>query len=390
MLTGFIWNGRGFRDLAKKDFIRETTLSASVDFIGLQETIMQEYPDAFLSSLCGIFDFDWTSIPARGRSGGILVGVNRDTFQILEKDPGVYCVRVKLSNKKDGFCWNLIVVYGDAQASGKVAFLIELAQFINKSSLPMMIAGDFNLTRRDCDKNKPGGYNRWSILFNSIIAQGELMEIPLSGRKFTWSNNHKENPTYELLDRVLVSPAWEEKYPLVSVSALNRELSDHTPLLLTTGEKPKHPPIFRFENCWLLRPNLKHIIAREWNKSFRGRNLEDEWQNRMRNMRKSLQRWNRNVEGFNRKLKKCLLADIDKLDRLSELNGLTAEDRAAQAHLQQQLRIINREEEIKWIQRSKELELKEGDINSKYYHQKANGRSRKKNHCQIGSGGGCD
>jgi hypothetical protein len=49
----------------------------------------------------------------------------------------------------------------------------------------MLIARDFNLTRRDSDKTKPGGYNKWSMLFNSIIAQGELMEISLSGRKYT-------------------------------------------------------------------------------------------------------------------------------------------------------------------------------------------------------------
>ena len=156
---------------------------------------------------------DWTKIPSRGRSGGILVGINENTFQILDKEIGVYCIRVKISNKIDGFCWNLIIVYGDAQPAGKVAFLIELARFINRSKLPVLVAGDFNLTRRESDKNKPGGFNKWSMLFNSIIAQGELMEISLSGRKFTWSNNHKDNPTYELLDRVLVSPAWEERYP---------------------------------------------------------------------------------------------------------------------------------------------------------------------------------
>jgi hypothetical protein len=32
-----------------------------------------------------------------------------------------------------------------------------------------------------------------------------------------------------------------------------------------------------------------------------------------------------------------------------------------------------REKEIKWMQMSKENELKEGDGNSKFFHQKANG-----------------
>jgi hypothetical protein len=93
-----------------------------------------------------------------------------------------------------------------------------------------------------------------------IIVEGELMDIALSGRKYTLSNNHKSDPTYELLDRVLVPPDWEGKYPLVTTLALNRVLLDHTPLLIKTGEKPKHSAIFRFENCWFLRPDLKRII----------------------------------------------------------------------------------------------------------------------------------
>ena len=61
------------------------------------------------------------------------------------------------------------------------------------------------------------------------------MEIQLSGRKYTWSNNH-EDPTYDLLDRVLILTSWEDTYPLVTVTTLNRDLSDHTPLLISMGE----------------------------------------------------------------------------------------------------------------------------------------------------------
>ena len=96
------------------------------------------------------------------------------------------------------------MVYGDAQHDGKANFLIELVNIIRSSHCPILIAGDFNMTRRESDKNKPGGYNRWSPLFNAVIEQGELMELMLSGRKYTWCNNH-EDPTYELIDRVLVS-----------------------------------------------------------------------------------------------------------------------------------------------------------------------------------------
>ncbi|KAL5648137.1 hypothetical protein ACJX0J_042492 [Zea mays] len=42
-----------------------------------------------------------------------------------------------------------------------------------------------------------------------------LMAIELNGRQFTWANS-LPNPTYEKLDRVLMSTEWEVKYPLVS------------------------------------------------------------------------------------------------------------------------------------------------------------------------------
>ena len=74
--------------------------------------------------------------------------------------------------------------------------------------------------------------NRWSLLFNAIILQGELLELQLSGRKYTWLNN-QENPTYAIQDRVLISPSWEDVFPLVTVTALRRDLSDHTPLIQT-------------------------------------------------------------------------------------------------------------------------------------------------------------
>ena len=56
---------------------------------------------------------------------------------------------------------------------------------------------------------------------------------------------------------------------------------------------------------------------------------------------------------------------------------LSAQDRTLKAEMQQQLRDIVKEEEVKWKQRAKEIDLLEGDRNIKYYHAKANGRRRK-------------
>jgi endonuclease/exonuclease/phosphatase family metal-dependent hydrolase len=67
-----------------------------------------------------------------------------------------------------------------------------------------------------------------------VINGLDLRELELSGRQYTWANN-LQSPTLEKLDRILVSMEWELKYPLVTVNALPRIISDQSPLLLNLG-----------------------------------------------------------------------------------------------------------------------------------------------------------
>jgi hypothetical protein len=61
------------------------------------------------------------------------------------------------------------------------------------------------------------------------------------------------NQTFEKLDRILVSVEWEQKFPLASVQALTRSGSDHTPILLDSGEQAHlgNKAFFSFELAWL-------------------------------------------------------------------------------------------------------------------------------------------
>lgn len=68
-------------------------------------------------------------------------------------------------------------------------------------------------------------------MFNTLINFDELREIIMSGGLFTWSNN----PILEKLDRILVSKEWEEAFPNVIVKNLPREVSDHNPLIISSG-----------------------------------------------------------------------------------------------------------------------------------------------------------
>lgn len=75
----------------------------------------------------------------------------------------------------------------------------------------MLFCGDFNILRKSDEKNKPVTLGHWSFHFDSIIEHHGLIELELSDRLFTWSNN-RVNPTFEKLDRFLVSPDWDLSY----------------------------------------------------------------------------------------------------------------------------------------------------------------------------------
>jgi hypothetical protein len=50
-----------------------------------------------------------------------------------------------------------------------------------------LLVGDFNLLRNPEDRNKPGGDLSEMLLFNEAISALGLVELPLQGRKFTWT-----------------------------------------------------------------------------------------------------------------------------------------------------------------------------------------------------------
>jgi hypothetical protein len=48
--------------------------------------------------------------------------------------------------------------------------------------------GDFNLYRSLADRNKPRGDHAEMYLFNEAISALGLIELPMKGRRFTWTN----------------------------------------------------------------------------------------------------------------------------------------------------------------------------------------------------------
>ena len=61
--------------------------------------------------------------------------------------------------------------------------------------------------------------------FEFIFSFG-LMDIPLEGGRFTWSNN-RENASMSRIDRFLYSEDWEDQFPTITQRRLPQILSNH-------------------------------------------------------------------------------------------------------------------------------------------------------------------
>jgi hypothetical protein len=131
--------------------------------------------------------------------------------------------------------------------------------------------------------------------------------------------NSRRIPTYEKLDRVLVSTEWEQNFPLATVDTLSREISDHAPLLLSTGEKLKvvRQQPFIFELGWLLKEGFFELVSDVWNKEKRGVTPMQKWQNKIKRLRQFLRGWAKNMSGAYKKEKQELMRKADELDKKS-------------------------------------------------------------------------
>jgi exonuclease III len=78
-----LWNIiRGVGRLARTRQLKELMTKEKVDVIGVQETIKQDFSSRELEVLNQGGDFSWDWIPAIGHSGGILMGVKIERYEV--------------------------------------------------------------------------------------------------------------------------------------------------------------------------------------------------------------------------------------------------------------------------------------------------------------------
>ncbi|KAF7831272.1 ribonuclease H [Senna tora] len=208
--------------------------------------------------------------------------------------------------------------------------------------------------------------------FRSTLDNCGLQDPGFTGYPFTWSNGRcGEDNVQERLDRACVTEEWLCLYPFISVEHNTRSFSDHCVVVVEFDEvipeaSTKGKRLFRFEESWCNEPSCHELVASGWDA---GSNIVE----KIKHVSSAFQEANFYNTSSIRKKIKHLEESITILKHLDLTDAVKLKIQNAQAELDNLLK----NEEILWRQRSRAIWLKEGDLNTKFFHRKASQRKRR-------------
>lgn len=316
-------------------------------------------------------DFEGLAVDSMGRAGGLALMWRKDVDVVL-RTMSVHHIDVVVRGGLGEDEWRLTGFYGWPETQCRHLSWKLLEDLAGQSHLPWAWLGDFNEILRGSEKK--GGVDRaeWQMVnFRSAVDVCGFREVPFSGYEFTYDNGRElaENRQTRL-DRAFATDEWFTSFPEAHLYNLDREWSDHAPIKLTLwrqkgrmalGEKP-----FRFEQFWVAEEECEGVIENAWRGGY---SLDS----KLAMCTDNLKAWSED--------KFCpIFRELKKKRRaLRKLNkgGLSRDEGEKRRSLVRDIEGLVRHEEAYWRQRSRVLWLKEGDRNSKFFHQRASGRKRR-------------
>eukprot|EP00253_Pinus_taeda_P014726 PITA_14726 len=265
-------------------------------------------------------------------------------------------------------------VYGPSSPGEKENFLNNI-QSIRRlySNVDWIIGGDFNLIRSL--EEKKGGIRKSDSLmgrFNALIEDLRLVDIQTINGICTWNNRRGgKNQVASRLDRFLVSESIMNKDIFVEAQILPSLGSDHWPIKLEVDikvRKGKRP--FRFESFWLRDPSFIKKLEEWWCQStIQCRGKMRLFQLKLKELKEKIKNWNKQEFGNILEDKQKLEKEMESIQQKMILEGRTEESISKEGSILGQLEERRKQEEILWRQKSRIKWLREGERNTKFFHQ---------------------
>ncbi|XP_023898638.1 uncharacterized protein LOC112010525 [Quercus suber] len=207
-----------------------------------------------------------------------------------------------------------------------------------------------------------------------------FIDLGFVGPRFTWSKHFSDGHSiWERLDR-LANNNWFHKFPGSRVHHLQYFASDHYSLLINISglNPPPTKKIFWFEEMWLTDERCTEIVEATWSHHDFGTN-DSNILRRIEVCGKELIWWNRNIFGNVRRELEKKRPLLTQAECVARNTGSNHRVRA----LREEINTLMDLEAHLWCQRSRVLWLKNGDQNTRFFHNQATRRYRKNWICGV-------
>lgn len=97
------WNVRGLGTTHRRGYVKNHVIQEDLDIVAIQETIKQDFTDAELKEMAGCQDFSWVWVASKGHSGGLILGVKIDKFEIEQQDVSDSFIGMLIRNRLTNF-----------------------------------------------------------------------------------------------------------------------------------------------------------------------------------------------------------------------------------------------------------------------------------------------
>ncbi|XP_071730411.1 uncharacterized protein [Rutidosis leptorrhynchoides] len=207
---------------------------------------------------------------------------------------------------------------------------------------------------------------RRAKIFNNFIENNHLIEIPLLGKRFTRiCDNGKK---FSKLDRFLANEEFLFSWGDVTAIALDRNTSDHCPIIIRDNNNDFGPKPFKIFDTWLESKEVEKIIVDAWNSQVHGHRADCIFRGKFKNVKAALKSWSKSeYENLDK--------DIERLKKETE----KFESKADNGPISDEYRENWLKARILWLKKKKEksdmLKQKsrvkwdtDGDDNTAYFH----------------------
>jgi exonuclease III len=360
---------RGINSEKKWLALSSKIVESGCDIICLQETKRESFDLDYIKKFCPRKFNKFEFLPSVGASGGLIIIWNGNLFKGDLTFQNEFSLSVKFTNNISVDSWIITNSYGPCQADRKAIFIDWFSNIDMPDDLDWLIVGDFNFIRKPSDRNREGGEVNEMFMFNEAISKLGIVELPLKGRQYTWSNMQK-TPLLERLDWFFTSSSWTISYPSTFVYPLVKPTSDHLPCVISIGTKIPRAKIFRFENYWLQHSAFIDIVKNAWNIPVSFTNSAKRINAKFKNVRRALKIWSRNLPCLKNQIEK-VNSVIEMLDIFEEIRALNDIEWNLRDILKSHVISLLHDQKAYWKQRGKIKWVKLDDANTRFFHTKA-------------------